>query len=162
MDSIMGIVSLFMPLLVGALATGASLAGVHISNKHQNSRSLQNSRSAAVSALFAHINRAERDMRNIKLCLEMNEDLGHSLKGSLKSIQRLSEEYDTSAIYFPDSVSQLIELVMSEAATVNVLLMSENTPQERALKQAASAEKRINLHKKELRQVFQSMIGVKK
>lgn len=159
-DNTVKIIEVLSPLLVGALTVAATLLGVNLNNKRQDSRALYDSRSKSVSTLFAYINEAERHLIKIELCLKTKQDTYGAMQDSIESVRKISEEYDKSAIFFPESISQIVESILSTVATVNANLLIDSkktTTQE----EVASAIKSMKLYKKELREVFQVMIGIR-
>lgn len=160
-DSIVRIVDVLSPLLVGVLAASASLFGVNLNNKRQDSRALYDNRYKSVSTLFAYINEAERHVIKIELCLKTKQDTYVATQDSIESVRKISEEYDKSAIFFPQSIAQIVESILSTVATVNANLLI-NSKNASAQEDVASAIKNMKLYKKELREVFQHMIGVRK
>ncbi len=161
MNNVAAIITALTPIMVGVLASAASLAGVHINNKRQDKRALYDSRSESVSKLFASINRAERNMLKVELCLKANTDLDEAVQYLLNSLKEISAEYDRSAIFFPSSIAQIIESILFTISEVTVSVLSDKK-QDNSSKLVAESLERLKLYKKELRDVFQIMMGIKK
>lgn len=159
-DDVLKVVNAMVPLLAGVLGAGATLFGVNLNNKWQDRRDINSTRSQSISKLFAHINESERNIMKIKLSIKGGGSVDDALNASMLSMKNLQKEYDKSAVYLPDSIAQIVEHILSQLAAINAFaLMGDKTA---ALKEIADAEGSIRQDKKELRNVFQYMIGVKK
>ncbi|HRN90114.1 MAG TPA: hypothetical protein PK265_01505 [Candidatus Saccharibacteria bacterium] len=161
MSSAAAIITALTPLLVGVLAATASLAGVHINNKRQDKRALYDSRAESVSKLFASINKSERNLLKIKLLLESREDVTQALQDSLDTVKEISTEYDKSSIFFPTSIAQVIDSILFNisATTAEILI---DKKEDSSLENVTKSLEQLRSDKKELREVFQIMMGIKK
>lgn len=160
MDGLLQIISAIMPLLTGVLGAGATLFGLNLNNRWQNRRDINSLRSASVSKLFEYINESERNVLKMKLSIEDGKGINDALEASMLSMKSLQKEYDKSAVYLPNSIAQIVESMLNTVATINALALMDN--QQATLKEIMAVEDNIKLYKKELRNVFQLMIGIKK
>ena len=159
-DDILKVVDAMVPFLTGILGAGATLFGLNLNNKWQDRRDVNNTRSQSISKLFAYINESERNIMKIKLSIKGGGSVDTALNESMLSMKNLLREYDKGAVYLPDSIAQIVEHVLSQVAAINAFaLMGDKAA---ALKEITDAEVNIRQDKKELRNVFQYMIGVKK
>jgi hypothetical protein len=160
LDGILKVVNAIVPLLTGVLGVSATLFGVNLNNKWQDRRDINNTRSQSIGKLFAYINESERNIMKIKLSIKGGGSVDSALNESTLSMKNLLREYDKSAVYLPDSIAQIVERVLSQVAAINAFaLMGDKAA---ALRGIADAESNMRQDKKELRNVFQYMIGVKK
>lgn len=160
MNDVLGIVNAMIPLLTGMLGAGATLLGLNLNHKWQNKRDIDANRSRYIGSLFSYINESERNIMKIGLSIKDRGGVDDALKASMSSMKSLQKEYDKSAVYLPDSIAQIVEAILNIIATINTYSLMGN---EKAVhSEITKAEKDIRLYKKELRNVFQHMIGVKK
>lgn len=160
MDVLLKIINALMPLLVGVLGVGATLFGSNLNNRWQNRRDINNIRSQHISKLFSYINESERNIMKIKLSIQDDKGVDNAIKIAMLSVNSLQKEYDKCAVYLPDSVAQIVEHILNDLTTVNThTIMNER---DAALKEIDIVEDSMKQNKKELREVFQYMIGVKK
>lgn len=157
---VLEIINAIMPLSVGILGAGATLFGVDLRNRWQDKRDINNARSKSISTLFACINEAERNIIKIHLCIKTKQNTDDALQASIKSIKKLLSEYDKSAVFLPDSIAQIIESILSRVSMVNAYVLTKD--HQTISKEMSSIEDDLKFYKKELRNVFQYMIGVKK
>lgn len=155
------IVNAITTLLVGTLGAVASLYGVRINSRLQDKRALYHNRSESVSKLFASINKAERSLMKVLLCLKSKTDIGETTQDLLASVKEISTEYDKSAIFFPTSIAQIVESILfTTSAATAIILMDKK--QSDTLKAVSESLERLKTDKKDLRDVFQIMMGIKK
>ena len=161
-DDVINIIEALSPLLVGLLTAVATLAGVRLNNKKQDGRALNESRSKLISSLFARVNELERVLIKLELTIKTKQDVQNARSESVDAVRKLSKEYDKSAIFFPQSISQIVESILFEASSLNADVLLGIKEKGQLQGEVTSTIKKIKVSKEELRTVFQTMMGIKK